>query len=459
MTMTRPYDDADAYRRPVVKRSFMPLALITLGVVVLLGNFVPDRGRGGLVVLGLGVAFMIGRATTGRYGYAVPAGILTAIGAFITIQDLQLVAGARGPGLFFILLGLGFAVTYVVGARPQAIWPLFPCTILVLLGLIPFGVGLLGPLGSFSWIVGYWPAVLVLVGAWLLFRDQLPLAARRPIATLGGLALLCYGLLAAASTVANAGTFTRTGWAPSFGTPYNDSITLDQPISAGQMLIVSNSSGSTTVHGGTSDAVHVVANRHFSVSGHAPEVRLAPSSGGLTLDASTSGDMWPFSGPSWVDYTIDVPAGVGVRTKTSSGQTEISGVTGAVQADASSGSIELTDIGGEVRASTSSGSIRGTQLAHVRNVSTSSGSVSLEGVFTEAAKIEASSGTVNVKLLPGSAVALDVRTGSGSVVPSGLSLGGGGETKRDRLTGNVGSPAPGATLSIQSSSGSVLISQ
>src|SRR5438552_4047067 len=183
MTMTRPFDDAE--RRPVVKRSFLPLALITLGVVFLLGNFIPDRGRGGLVVLGLAVAFMIGRATTGRYGYAVPAGILTAIGAFIMIQDLQFVQGSRGPGLFFILLGLGFAITYVVGARPQAIWPLFPCVILIVLGLVPFGFGLLGPLASFSWIVGYWPAVLVLVGVWLMFRDHLHLAARRPIATLG----------------------------------------------------------------------------------------------------------------------------------------------------------------------------------------------------------------------------------------------------------------------------------
>ena len=76
--MTTPYN-ADPYRRgSPLSRSFLPLALITLGVVFLLGNLVPDRSRGGLVVLGLGAAFALGRLTTGRYGYAVPAGILLA---------------------------------------------------------------------------------------------------------------------------------------------------------------------------------------------------------------------------------------------------------------------------------------------------------------------------------------------------------------------------------------------
>ena len=68
---------ADPYHRgSVLSRTFLPLALITLGVVFLLSNLIPERGRGGLVVLGLGAAFLIGRVTTGRYGYAVPAGIL-----------------------------------------------------------------------------------------------------------------------------------------------------------------------------------------------------------------------------------------------------------------------------------------------------------------------------------------------------------------------------------------------
>ncbi len=112
--------DTDPYpRRSPLPRSILPLILITLGVVFLLGNLLPDRGRGGLIVLGLGVAFLIGRVTTGRYGYAVPAGLLIAIGSYIGLQGVLTLQGARGPGLLFLLLGLGFALAYVIGSRPD----------------------------------------------------------------------------------------------------------------------------------------------------------------------------------------------------------------------------------------------------------------------------------------------------------------------------------------------------
>src|SRR5438445_7105576 len=105
MTMTQPYG-SDPYRRgSALSRGFLPLALITLGVVFLLGNLIPDRGRGGLIILGLGAAFMIGRLTTGRYGYAVPAGILMAIGAHVSLQDIAGLRGIGSGGLFFVLLG------------------------------------------------------------------------------------------------------------------------------------------------------------------------------------------------------------------------------------------------------------------------------------------------------------------------------------------------------------------
>src|SRR2546430_8824441 len=110
---TDPYDRGSA-----LSRSFLPLALITLGVVFLLGNLVPERGRAGLFVVGLGAAFLVGRLTTGRYGYAVPAGILMAIGAYISLQDLsgfRALPGARG---FFLPLRLRVGLTLALGPRP-----------------------------------------------------------------------------------------------------------------------------------------------------------------------------------------------------------------------------------------------------------------------------------------------------------------------------------------------------
>jgi hypothetical protein len=203
MTTTSSYS-ADPYQRqkPAPQRRVLPLALITIGVVFLLSNFVPAAGRGGLVILGLGAAFLVGRITTGRYGYAVPAGILIAIGTYVSLHDMQGPRFVQGGGWFFVLLSLGFGLVYVIGLRPSAVWPLFPASVLLGLAMVLFGIGSLGVLASMSWIVAYWPVALVLLGLWLLFRDELPLPLRRPIATLGGIALLGYGILAAAASVA-----------------------------------------------------------------------------------------------------------------------------------------------------------------------------------------------------------------------------------------------------------------
>src|SRR5919201_5409093 len=151
--MGYPYQTDPYHRRgSVLSRSFLPLALITLGVVFLLVNVVPERGRGGLFVLGLGAAFLVGRLTTGRYGYAVPAGILIAIGVYISLQELPGLQAISRAGAFFVLLGLGFGLVYAVGLRPWAIWPLFPAGILIGLGLVVMGVSSLGALASLTWI-------------------------------------------------------------------------------------------------------------------------------------------------------------------------------------------------------------------------------------------------------------------------------------------------------------------
>src|SRR5262245_50028520 len=132
------------------RRTFLPLALITLGVVFLLGNALPGPGRGGLIVLGLGVACLIGRITTGRYGYAVPAGILIGVGSFISLRDV-FGPDAFGGGWWFVCLGLGFALVYVIGLRPHQVWPLFPAAILTMLGLVLFGFTAMAPLASLAW--------------------------------------------------------------------------------------------------------------------------------------------------------------------------------------------------------------------------------------------------------------------------------------------------------------------
>jgi Putative adhesin len=437
--MTRPYGSADPYQRgATLPRSFVPLALITLGVVFLLSNFVPDRARGGLVVLGLGAAFLVGRLTTGRYGYAVPAGIFSAIGAYLIVRDVQPAGLASSSGLFFVLLGLGFVLVYAIGMQPTAIWPLLPGAILLGVGILHLGLTSMGPLANLSWIAAYWPAALVLLGAWFLLRESVPVPLRRPIATAGGLALLFYGVIAAAASVAAGGALDRSS------SQFADTTTLEAPISAGQTLTVSNASGTTTLRGGSGTSVHVVANRHVGLAGQPPEVSLTPEGNGLTLaatDRGRGGFLQPFGGQGSIDYTIDVPSGVGVNVQSSSG-----GIT-------------ISDVNGPVQATSSSGSIHATQLQHLRSAQASSGSISLDGVFTDAASVSTSSGAVSIRLLPGTAIDLDVHTGSGSITPQGGLQLTNGVTRRNQLTGAIATPAPGATLTVQTSSGNVVISQ
>jgi hypothetical protein len=366
----------------------------------------------------------------------------------------------QNPAWFFVLLGSGFVLVYLIGLEPAAIWPLFPAAVLIGLGLLLFGVASLGMLASLSWIVAYWPMALVLLGVWLLFRDHLPVTLQRPIATLGGVLLLGYGILAAAASVAAGGSLARTGFVNSFSqAPFSDSMTLDQPIVGGQTFTVDNPNGRTSIAAGSGSNVHVVATRHFSIAGHGPDVRLTPGSNGVTLSASTVGGDFPFGGSSWVDYAIDVPTAVAVDVKSGSGEIDVDGVGGNVHAQAGSGSVGVSNVAGEVRASTSSGSLRATQLRHLREATSSSGSIALEGIFTDPARIRASSGSVSVKLQPGSAVAINAKTGSGGITHQGGLVLTGGSASRDRLTGTLGTPVDGAVLAIETSSGSVQISQ
>jgi hypothetical protein len=458
----------------------VPLALITLGVVFLLSNLVPDRARGGLILFGLGAAFMVGRLTTGRYGYSVPAGILMAIGTFVGLVSVLGLHGISSAGAFFVLLGLGFGAVYLIGLQPGSVWPLFPAAILTGLGVVLLGVSSLGPLASMSWIVSYWPVALVLLGLWLLFRESLPAGLRKPIGTLGGLALLAYGILAAAASVAAGGTLARTGMAPGFGTsPFADTVQLDKPISPGQTFTVVNTNGSTTIHGGSGSSVHVEATRHFNMGGQGPDVQLNPDPNGLTLDANTphAGFPNPFGQASSVDYVIDVPSSVlidarsasgklqvdgtnsQVQASTTSGELDLSNLSGSAGAKSASGVINLDNVAGQVSAMTNSGRIRGTQLQHVQTVQSASGSISLEGIFTDPAQVSATSGSITLRLLPGSAVQLDVESRTGSVEPQGLTNLSGGQTRRDMLTGALGDPAPGATLKVQTNSGNIRLSQ
>jgi DUF4097 and DUF4098 domain-containing protein YvlB len=172
----------------------------------------------------------------------------------------------------------------------------------------------------------------------------------------------------------------------------------------------------------------------------------------------------------WVDYEIEVPAGARLELNSSSGDVSVAGHGGSIQVNSSSGDvvideasgpivvrtssgdIRLTGTTGEVTVATSSGDVRATGLARLREASTSSGRLTLEGIFTDAASIRASSGDVTLRFAPESAVRIEATTTSGDIRAAGLALTG-QQQERRRLTGALG--AGGTTLRVGTTSGDI----
>src|SRR5262249_14208959 len=158
------------------------------------------------------------------------------------------------------------------------------------------------------------------------------------------------------------------------------------------------------------------ATRHLSVAGQGPTVQLRPTGSGLTLAENDQSGSNPFAGrSSSVDSAIFVRMTEQVVSKPYSGVLDVVAGNGPVHVLGASRGLTLSNLDGAVQASTTSGRLRGTGLGHLRQASTSSGSVSLEGVFTDPADVHTSSGSVNVKLQPDSAVQVNVQTSSGGV--------------------------------------------
>ncbi|HET7466418.1 MAG TPA: hypothetical protein VFL29_07110 [Candidatus Dormibacteraeota bacterium] len=144
--------------------------LIAIGTLMLVANLAGAGNLGGgLVVLAIGVAFAAAYAVTRKYGFLVPAGILSGLGAGVFAGQL---AGASDTDLgTYAVFGLavGFLAIYAVDALVTAtmvrFWPVIPGGIMFLVagGLATNNEGFLKVLGLWS------PMILVFIGIWLLF--------------------------------------------------------------------------------------------------------------------------------------------------------------------------------------------------------------------------------------------------------------------------------------------------
>ena len=135
------------------------LILIGLGVVFLLAR--ASALSGWIVLAGLGVIFIIAYLSSRSYGLLIPGCILLGLGLGEAVGLSSL-----GLGLGFIAI---FAVDTLVRGRTSHWWPLIPGVIIAGDAALNANVAGIGSLRQVA--VDWWPVLLILIGAFVLFRN------------------------------------------------------------------------------------------------------------------------------------------------------------------------------------------------------------------------------------------------------------------------------------------------
>lgn len=146
---------------------FGGLALISIGVLLLFGQFVRWVDFGGVILLFLGAVFAAWGAFSRKEGLFVPAGILAGLGAGVVAQGLAPGFVDRDALFLIFFAGGWFAITAMVllFRGKLWIWPAFPGGILGLIGVSDL---LNLSLRPFSMLTQWWPGLLIAAGVWVL---------------------------------------------------------------------------------------------------------------------------------------------------------------------------------------------------------------------------------------------------------------------------------------------------
>ena len=188
-------------------------------------------------------------------------------------------------------------------------------------------------------------------------------------------------------------------------------------VSGSATLNISNGSGYVHVYSGSGNQVHIVGHVHarpglFSgdVDRNVKEIadNRPITQSGSTITIKTPHDSDLFRNVS-IDYDITAPGSSTLTAHNGSGQIEIGGLQGAVDADTGSGSIHVDNIAGNTHLQTGSGSINATGVHGAANVQTGSGHITL--AVTAPGDVTAHTGSGGMKL---SGISGSVRAESGS---------------------------------------------
>jgi len=150
-------------------RMAVAVILIVVGVIGLVAQVVDvPANLGGWIVMLIGVGFLVAFAFTRHYGYLVPGGIMTGLGAGIVASESLAVTDEQTGGVIVLGLGLGFLSIWAIGAIVHVDrhhwWPTIPGGILTAVG----GALLIG--GQAVNLLDYWGVAIVAIGLIVLWR-------------------------------------------------------------------------------------------------------------------------------------------------------------------------------------------------------------------------------------------------------------------------------------------------
>jgi DUF4097 and DUF4098 domain-containing protein YvlB len=195
-------------------------------------------------------------------------------------------------------------------------------------------------------------------------------------------------------------------------------------VNATPNVSIATGSGYVHVYPGSDSQLHIVGHVrvHPGWMGGDADARVKQivanppiSQSGNTVTIGDQGDKSLYQNVS-IDYDVTTPRATALKARTGSGDMEVGGIEGVVDAESGSGSLKIDNIGANAKLETGSGAIHASNVHGAATVETGSGTLDLKLSGAGDVKAHTGSGSIHIDGVTGG---LRAGTGSGSIDVAG----------------------------------------
>lgn len=148
-------------------------ALILIGLLVFVAQFMQTEALGWLIPGGLAVIFLGWGILTRESGFFIPAGVLggVAAGIFLVLNTRATIAEAQSGALMVSSLAVGFASISVLSMLFTRVLHAWALIVAAILGFVGLALWIGGPALNLLQLAGQlWPLILVAIGIGIVWR-------------------------------------------------------------------------------------------------------------------------------------------------------------------------------------------------------------------------------------------------------------------------------------------------